>query len=106
MKQRQILTQAKEQATQVLLDANHKANQQIRVGEIALRVMLMGAIAAGFSAWQSPKTVAANSDRSVAEVKTARLENEHLVKQSADSEQNLRVTPQQQVVNGVREQCE
>ena len=44
MKQRQILTQAKEQA-QVLSEANHKANRQIQLGAIALRVMLMGAIA-------------------------------------------------------------
>ncbi|MEH2274100.1 MAG: hypothetical protein V7K40_04645 [Nostoc sp.] len=57
------MTQAKEQP-QVLSEANHKANRQIQLGAIALRVMLMGAIAAGFSAWQSPKTViAANSER-------------------------------------------
>ncbi|MEH1842066.1 MAG: hypothetical protein V7L20_25870 [Nostoc sp.] len=50
----------------------------------ALRVMLTGVIAAGFSACQSTKTgIAANSDRAVAAVEKARQENEHLLKQSA-----------------------
>lgn len=104
MKQRQILTQAKKQDLQVLSEVNHKANRRIQLGAIALKVMLMGAIAAGFSAWQSPKTViAANSDQAVAEVETARLENEHLLKQSA-SKQKLSVASQKPAVNGVREQ--
>ena len=65
MKQRQILTQAKEQDLQVLSETNQKANRRIRLGAIALRVMLTGAIAAGFAAWQSQKTViAVNGDRS------------------------------------------
>lgn len=57
------------------------------LGAIALRVMLMGAIAAGFSACQSTKTgIATNSDQSVG------------------AEQNLRVVSQKQAVNGVRKQ--
>ena len=100
----QTRLEAKEQDLQVLSETNHKANRWIRLGAIALRVMLMGAIAAGFSACQSTKTgIAVNSDRAVAAVETARRENEHLLKQSA-SKQNLRVASQKQVVNGVRKQ--
>ncbi len=92
---------AEEQAKQVLSEANRKANQRIRLGAVALGVMLTGAIAAGFSAWQSTQTViAANSERdqAVAAVKTARQdnqqisqENQTLLDQSKKSEQNVRV---------------
>ena len=46
---------AEEEAKQVLAAANHKANQRIRFGTIALGVMLTGAIVAGIAAWQSMK---------------------------------------------------
>ena len=36
---------AEEQAKQLLSEANHKANQRIRVGALALGLMLTGAIA-------------------------------------------------------------
>lgn len=91
MKQRQIST-------------NHKVNRRTRVGAIA-NVMLVGAIAAGFAACQSPKAVTAVSrDQSVAEGETARPEHERLWRQPADAEQNLRAAGQKQGVNGVREQ--
>lgn len=48
---------AEEEAKQVLTAANHKANQRIRFGTVALGVMLTGAIAAGFAAWQSTNKV-------------------------------------------------
>ena len=44
---------AEEAAKQVLAAANHKANQRIRFGTIALGVMLTGAVVAGFATWQS-----------------------------------------------------
>jgi WD40 repeat protein len=44
-----------EEAKQVLAAANHKANQRIRFGTIALGLMLSGAIVAGIAAWQSMK---------------------------------------------------
>ncbi|WP_298916716.1 WD40 repeat domain-containing protein, partial [uncultured Nostoc sp.] len=104
MKKRQILTQAKEQPKQVLSETNQKANRRIRLGAIALRVMLTGAIAAGFAAWHPKTMIAVNGDRAVAAVETARPENKHLLKQSADSKQNLKVASQKQGVNQVSEQ--
>jgi len=92
---------AEEQAKQVLSEANRKANQRIRLGGIALGVMLTGAIASGGYSWKSTQEAnAARSDRdqAVAEVKTARQDNQKishdnqtLLDQSKKSERNLRV---------------
>ena len=72
---------AEADARQVLAEANRKANQRIRWGAVALGVMVAGAIASGFSAWQSTKEAKAarsNLDQAHEDVQTARQENEKI----------------------------
>jgi len=65
-----------EEAKQVLAAANHKANQRIRFGTIALGVMLTGAIGAGISSLQSTQQADAariDRDKAQAEVQAANV---------------------------------
>jgi len=79
----QTRLEAEEQAKQVLSEANRTANRRIRVGAVALGVMLTGAIVAGRYSWQSTQeATAAKTDRDKAQaaVQAARQENQKILK--------------------------
>ncbi|OYD86772.1 hypothetical protein CDG77_33170, partial [Nostoc sp. 'Peltigera membranacea cyanobiont' 213] len=97
--------EAEEQAKQVLAEANHKANQRIRIGSVVLGFALVGAIASGIFAQQSVQQANhANRDLKTAktEAEAQRQKNEQISQQAKktearekEAEANLRKANQQ-----------
>ncbi|MEH1948686.1 MAG: AAA-like domain-containing protein, partial [Nostoc sp.] len=81
--------EAEEQAKQVLAEANHKANQRIRIGSVVLGFALVGAIASGIFAQQSVQQANhANTDLKTAktEAEAQRQKNERISQQAKNTE--------------------
>ncbi len=68
---------AEEEAKEVLAAANHKANQRIRIGAVALGLMLAGAIASGIVAQQRIVIANRTVDDSSKKVETLQQEAEN-----------------------------
>ena len=81
--------EAEKQAKQVLAEANHKANQRIRIGSVVLGFALVGAIASGIFAQQSVQQANhANTDLKTAktEAEAQRQKNERISQQAKNTE--------------------
>ena len=76
------------EAKQVLTEANRKANQRIRIGSVALGLMLVGAIASGIVAQQRIAIANRTVDDSTKKVETLQQETEN-------ASQKLRATEEQ-----------
>ncbi|MEH2323481.1 MAG: AAA-like domain-containing protein, partial [Nostoc sp.] len=69
--------EVEEQAKQVLAEANHKANQQIRIGSVVLGLAVVGAVASLiFAQYQlgQARTAKAQTDKAQTELKKAKTE--------------------------------